>query len=115
MARRRCLVIATSQHDDRRLSPLASPVADAVELHALLGDPRRGDFESRLLVDAAAADVRRELERFFVVASAREDRILVFYSGHGVKDDDGNLYLTATTRTSTCCTPRPSRPASSTT
>ncbi|MGD9997088.1 MAG: caspase family protein [Ilumatobacteraceae bacterium] len=92
--RRRSLIIATASHDDARLTPLSSPAADAVEVHSLLADPRRGDFDSRLLVDASAAQVRRELERFVVAEVDRRDLILVFYSGHGVKDDDGNLYLT---------------------
>jgi uncharacterized caspase-like protein len=39
--------------------------------------------------------VRREIETFFANRK-RDDLLLLYFSGHGVKDDDGRLYLATT-------------------
>jgi hypothetical protein len=89
--RRLALVIATTEYDDARLDRLAAPLADALELGRLLGS--NGGFDVESLVNAEAQTVQRRLERFCKAGRQRNDTLFVYVTGHGVKDDDGNLYF----------------------
>ncbi len=89
--RRLAMVVATTEYDDARLARLAAPLSDALELARTLGD--HGTFEVESLVNAEAQTVQRRLERFCKAGRQRSDLLLVYLTGHGVKDDDGNLYF----------------------
>ncbi|HAJ61991.1 MAG TPA: Clp protease [Cyanobacteria bacterium UBA8543] len=58
-----------------------------------------GDFdEVRPLIDPDPQEMGTAIEKLFGEGS-RDDLLLLFFSGHGVKDESGNLYLaTRTTR-----------------
>ena len=85
------MVVATTEYDDARLARLAAPLSDALELARTLGE--YGTFEVESLVNAEAQTVQRRLERFCKAGRQRSDLLLVYLTGHGVKDDDGNLYF----------------------
>jgi uncharacterized caspase-like protein len=91
--RRLALVIATTEYDDHRLARLAAPLSDALRLAHVLGDPEKGAFVVETLVNAEAQTVQRRLERFCKADRRHDDMVLVYLTGHGVKDDDGNLYF----------------------
>ncbi|MCI0544449.1 MAG: caspase family protein [Actinobacteria bacterium] len=89
--RRLALLVATTEYDDIRLDRLAAPLEDALELARVLRD--RGGFEVETLINAEAQTVQRRVERFCKTDRSRDDLLLLYLTGHGVKDDDGNLYF----------------------
>jgi uncharacterized caspase-like protein len=92
VSRRLALVIANSQFRDQALRQLHAPGRDAAALTRVLADPAVGGFEVRELIDRPSHEVRREIEVFFA-NRRRDDLLLLYYSGHGLKSDDGRLYL----------------------
>lgn len=109
--RRLALLVATDSYEDPGLSRLVSPAADVEALASVLADPDVAGFEVTTLVNephhrvgAAVGDLLRDRRR--------DDLTLLYFTGHGLKDDAGRLYLATTdTRGTTCCSPRwrPSR------
>ena len=91
---RSALIIATSTYSDPRLATLAGPAKDAAALKGVLGAEDIGGFEVKTLLNARSAAIREGLEAFFT-GRAREDLLLVSVSCHGLKDDDGQLFLAA--------------------
>ena len=93
-AQRSALIVATSQYEDSRLSALEGPALDAEALQGVLSDAEIGGFDVHLAVDSRVDALRRTLESFFA-DRGRDDLLLVHFSCHGLKDDDGQLYLAA--------------------
>jgi hypothetical protein len=89
------LIIANNDYDDERLRSLTSPQSDASALSHVLGDPQIGDFAVQTVMNQPHYVVRREIDGFFRNRT-RDDLLLLYFSGHGVKDEDGNLYLATT-------------------
>jgi Caspase domain len=89
---RHALLIASSRFKDARLASLASPPVDAAELAAVLRDPAIGGFEVEILTNANSGELRLAIESFFA-AAARDDLLLFYTSGHGIKDERGRLYF----------------------
>ena len=93
----RALLIANSTfpNDAHNLLDLEGPRNDAALLRTALCDDRYGMFPVdavRLVVERTSSEVRSEAEDFFRSAE-RGDTLLVYYSGHGVLDVTGNLFL----------------------
>ncbi|MFG1964827.1 caspase family protein [Nonomuraea sp. NPDC049028] len=65
---------------------------DAEALTRVLGDPAIGDFEVRTLVNEPTPVVTDAIEDFFADRDP-DDLLLLHFSGHGVKDDSGDLYF----------------------
>ena len=70
------------------------PASDARALAVVLRDPGVGGFEVRTLLDEPAHVVNLAVEEFFADRRA-DDLLLVHFSGHGIKDQDGELYFAA--------------------
>ena len=92
--KRSALVVATSEYEDARLAPLAGPAQDAEALEKVLASAEIGGFDVQLALNAQHDNLRTTLEGFFS-DRGRDDLLLVHFSGHGLKDDDGQLYLAA--------------------
>jgi uncharacterized caspase-like protein len=93
MGRKLALVIGNSEYDDASLARLITPSEDVNDLAALLRSPDVGGFDEVLaLVNEAATSVRKAIARLFKEKSP-DDLLLLYFSGHGVLDDQGHLYL----------------------
>ena len=92
MADRLALIIANSDFEDEKLCRLKTPIRDAEALAAVLGDPEIGDFDVTLLMDEPEPLVRRRIARLYH-RRRRSDLLLLYYSGHGIRDEHGDLYL----------------------
>ncbi len=91
---RSALIVASEEYTDPGLRQLRAPASDARALAAVLGDPGIGGFEVRTLLNEPAHVINLAVEEFF--ADRRPgDLLLMQYSGHGIKDEDGGLYLAA--------------------
>ncbi len=92
MAGKFALIIGNSQYDDATLKGLQAPDADARALAEVLGDAAIGGFEVRTLINESSFKIIEEIESFF--ENRKSDDLLLFYfSGHGVKDQDAQLYF----------------------
>jgi outer membrane biosynthesis protein TonB len=92
--RRSALILASYDYEDPGLRMLRAPARDAEALARVLQDPEIGNFEVRTVLNQPAHVVSLAVEEFF--ADRRPDDLLVLhFSGHGVKDDSGELYFAA--------------------
>ena len=95
--RYRALLIGNSSYpaDEHNLQTLKGPVKDIAALNRALIDPGTGlfaDADVTLLPEATSTRAIRALGRFFG-AAARDDLLLVYFSGHGKLDPSGRLHL----------------------
>jgi formylglycine-generating enzyme required for sulfatase activity/uncharacterized caspase-like protein len=88
------LLIGVSEYESG-LNPLPSAVLDVDALCGVLVDPERGDFLSENITTLKNPD-RQQMEEaiYWLFHDRHKDDLLLFYfSGHGIKDDRNNLYL----------------------
>ena len=95
----RALLIGNSTFpsDPGNLQSLEGPVNDIALLRDALTDPATGMFaprDVRLLPERTMAEILLEMEQFFSGAD-RADRLLLFYSGHGLLTSTDQLLLAA--------------------
>jgi uncharacterized caspase-like protein len=90
---RYALVIGNSEYQDLKFAQLVTPSEDVNDLVAVLQSREIGGFdEVESFINRSVLEVRRAVARHF--ASKKPDDLLVLYfSGHGVRDDRGLLYL----------------------
>jgi hypothetical protein len=94
MGSRYALIVATDQYSEPGLRQLAAPARDAEALAEVLGDPGVGDFAVTVLNNEPAQEVRLAIEDFFADRD-RSDTLLLHFSGHGMKNAAGELFLAA--------------------
>ena len=93
-ATRSALIVANYTFADPALRLLRAPAQDAEALAQVLGDPDIGAFEVRSVLDQPAHEVDRAIEGFFADRTP-DDLLILHFSGHGVKDESGDLYFAA--------------------
>lgn len=87
------LIIGNNTYDDFRLAQLKTPAADSRALAKTLDDKAIGAFdEVRPLINQTETQVRRAISAF-LTNKKPDDLVLLYFSGHGVLDDRGRLYL----------------------
>ncbi|MDQ6836280.1 MAG: PASTA domain-containing protein [Actinomycetota bacterium] len=77
------------------MSQLVGPARDAQALGYVLADADIGDFTVDSLVNEPSYKVEQAIEAFFGNAK-REDLLLLYFSGHGLKDQSGQLHFAMT-------------------
>jgi uncharacterized caspase-like protein len=93
MAGKFALIVGNSRYNDDSLGRLKAPEIDVHELESVLKSPEVGHFdEVATLLNQDCASVRRAIARFYDQRQ-RDDLLLLYFSGHGVKDEQGHLYL----------------------
>ena len=93
MGRKFALIIGNSQYQDPRLAQLVTPQEDVNDLAAILRASDIGGFdEVKTLVNESDANIRLSLEDFFA-DKLPDDLLVIYFSGHGVRDEQGLLYL----------------------
>ena len=92
MSDRYALIIASYEYQDPELRQLVAPAHDAEALARVLQNPDIGDFQVQTLLNEPSYKVSQAIETFFT-DRRRDDLLLLFFSGHGVKDEDGHLYF----------------------
>ncbi|MGY3682248.1 caspase family protein [Streptomyces sp. TE33382] len=83
--------------DPNGLPALNGPRDDVAQLRQVLTDAQVGLFDStdlETLADHGIQDVREAVDELFTKAK-RGDVVLLYYSGHGLLDERGTLYLCA--------------------
>ncbi|MEV4315784.1 caspase family protein [Actinocrispum sp. NPDC049592] len=93
--KRTALLLVTDTYAEKAFGDLQAPQADAESLESVLSDPDIGGYEVETLTNAPSHEVRRRLNQVFAEAS-RDDLVLIYVSGHAVKDESGRLQLATT-------------------
>ncbi|MCP4541177.1 MAG: SUMF1/EgtB/PvdO family nonheme iron enzyme [Chloroflexi bacterium] len=93
--RRLALIIASHKYQDPDLRQLVAPTQDAKVLARVLQDPAIGGYEVQSLLNEPSHKVTQAIEAFFIERK-RDDLLLLYFSGHGIKDEDGQLYFSTT-------------------
>jgi uncharacterized caspase-like protein len=92
---RSALIIAADTYSDAGLKRLHAPAGDARVLGEVLHDPAIGGFEVQTMHNKPAHVVNLAVEEFFDDRRS-DDLLLLHFSCHGVKDEDGDLYFAMT-------------------
>lgn len=89
------LLIGVSEYQPG-LNPIPAAVRDIEAMQRVLLDSGMGDFsEAKLLTNPDKTKIETETESLFSHCT-KDDLVLLFFSGHGIKDDRGRLYFAAT-------------------
>ena len=87
------LIIGNDRYDDPKLAQLKTPAADSQALARILGNASIGSFDEVMpLINQSETKVRRAISQF-LAGKKPDDLVLLYFSGHGVLDDRGRLYL----------------------
>nr|VFK27687.1 MAG: Uncharacterized protein, contains caspase domain [Candidatus Kentron sp. MB]VFK33055.1 MAG: Uncharacterized protein, contains caspase domain [Candidatus Kentron sp. MB]VFK75713.1 MAG: Uncharacterized protein, contains caspase domain [Candidatus Kentron sp. MB] len=89
------LLIGVSQYPEGALRPLPAALPDARALRSVLINPNMGGFPRdnvTLLENPDRVDMESAIERLFADRE-RDDLTLLYFSGHGIKDDTSQLYF----------------------
>jgi uncharacterized caspase-like protein len=87
------LIIANTEYKDPKLAKLAAPANDAEALARVLQSPELAAFEEvKTLINETEPKTRRTIAEFFVNRHT-DDLLLLYFSGHGIRDEHGRLYL----------------------
>ncbi|MBT9548654.1 MAG: caspase family protein [Candidatus Sericytochromatia bacterium] len=87
--------IGTFKHSQFGLNKLNSVANDVSAMERVLGNPEIGGFDVKKLIDVDFSLLQEEIAEFFS-KSSKEDVKLLYFSGHGILDDNGKLYFAAT-------------------
>jgi len=86
------LLVGVSQYGPG-FNQLPAAVNDVQAMQRVLLHPDMGDFDKVMpLIDPDPQEMGTAIENLFG-DGRRDDLLLLFFSGHGVKDESGNLYL----------------------
>lgn len=86
------LIIANYEFYDPEIGSLAAPKNDAENLYDVLSNPNIGAFEATKLINENSITVKKAIYSFFTERK-KDDTLLLYYTGHGIKGDDANLYF----------------------
>ncbi|MEO7838497.1 MAG: caspase family protein [Anaerolineales bacterium] len=93
MASKFALVIANTEYTDPGLAQLTAPGRDAKELGRVLDSPDICSFDDVItLINENASKVGETIDYFFSLKKP-DDLLIMYFSGHGVRDENGSLYL----------------------
>jgi hypothetical protein len=93
MSARLALIIANTEYTDPGLARLTSPGKDAKEFARVLDSPEICGFDDvTILFNETTSQVNEAIDYFFSLKKP-DDLLLLYFSGHGVRDEYGSLYL----------------------
>ena len=93
MPKKIALLIGVSEYGEG-IPPLSSALNDVEAMQRVLLNPSLGGFDQvERLLNPDQTQMRRAIQKLFREA-AKDDLVLLFFSGHGITNDDGHLYLT---------------------
>ena len=93
MSSKYALIIANSEYTDPKLAQLSAPGKDAEAFAQLLKAPDLASFDQVItLINHTSYEARSAIARF-LRDKKPEDLLLLYFSGHGVRDEQGRLFL----------------------
>jgi hypothetical protein len=86
------LIIGVSDYEPG-LTPLPGAAKDINEMQQVLQHPEVGGFDDIKMLSNPEPLVMQEAIEALFSDRAKDDLVLLFFSGHGIKDDNGKLHL----------------------
>ncbi len=92
MSRKVALLIGVSEYGEG-IPSLSAPRNDVTAMKQVLENPKMGGFdEVTILPDPDLAEMQKAVQQIFASRS-KDDLVLLFFSGHGITDDNNKLYF----------------------
>ncbi|MEO8356021.1 MAG: caspase family protein [Chloroflexota bacterium] len=93
MSGKYALIIGNTEYIDPGLTQLTAPGKDAEDFARVLKDQNIGSFDMvTVLVNEPSTSVIEAIDEFFDQKKP-DDMLVLYFSGHGIKDEIGSLYL----------------------
>src|ERR1044071_3623589 len=90
---RSALIIANTEYIDPGLAQLTAPGKDAEDFARVLKDQNLCGFDQvKVLLNQLSSSVIEAIDEFFDQKKP-DDMLVLYFSGHGVRDELGSLYL----------------------
>ena len=90
------LIIANTEYTDPTLAKLSAPGRDAEDFARVLKDKDIGGFDKvQILFNQPEAAARESIDELFDQKKT-DDLLVLYFSGHGIRDEAGALYLAVT-------------------
>ena len=87
------LIIGNTEYNDPGLAQLTAPGKDAEDFARVLRDKEIGAFDNvNILLNQSSSTVNEAIDEFFDQKKP-DDLLVLYFSGHGVRDELGALYL----------------------
>lgn len=93
--KRLALLIVTDDYADLKLKSLHAPEADGNSLANVLKDKAIGNYDVQLIVNEPHYQVLEHIEASLKECN-RNDLVILYFSGHGIKDQYGHLFFAMT-------------------
>ena len=92
MPRKVALLIGVSEYGEG-IPSLSAPRNDVTAMKRVLENPKMGGFDDvTILPDPDLAEMQKAVQQVFASRS-KDDLVLLFFSGHGITDDNNKLYF----------------------
>lgn len=93
MSGKYALIIANTEYTDSGLSQLTAPGKDAEEFARVLGEKEICGFDHvDVLLNKFSSTIIEAIDKFYSQKNLN-DLLVLYFSGHGVRDEFGSLYL----------------------
>jgi formylglycine-generating enzyme required for sulfatase activity len=93
MSGKYALIIGNTDYIDSGLAQLSAPGKDAEDFARVLKDPNICAFDDvKVLLNEFSSSVIEKIDEFFDQRKT-DDLLVLYFSGHGVRDEFGSLYL----------------------
>lgn len=88
------LLIGVSEYESQKINNLSGVVKDIEAMQRILQNLDIGGFkEVKILFSADSDTMRSEIEQLFMEKCQKDDVVLLYFSGHGYRHEDGNLFF----------------------
>jgi hypothetical protein len=88
------LLIGASEYESEKINNLFGVVKDIEAMQRVLQNSGIGGFdEVKFLSNPDSDTMRSEIEQLFMEKCQKDDVVLLYFSGHGYRNEDGNLFF----------------------
>ncbi|WP_225895734.1 caspase, EACC1-associated type [Dendronalium phyllosphericum] len=90
------LLIGVSEYQSQEINQLPGVVKDIQAMQLILQNPEIGGFyEVKFLLNPDSITMQSEIEQLFMERCQKDDIVMLYFSGHGYRHEDGNLFFIA--------------------
>ncbi|BAY90413.1 MULTISPECIES: caspase, EACC1-associated type [unclassified Tolypothrix] len=88
------LLIGASEYESQKINNLSGVVKDIEAMQRVLQNSGIGGFdEVKFLSNPDSDTMRSEIEQLFMEKCQKDDVVLLYFSGHGYRHEDGSLFF----------------------
>ncbi|MDZ7959268.1 MAG: GUN4 domain-containing protein [Aulosira sp. DedQUE10] len=88
------LLIGASEYESQKINNLSGVVKDIEAMQRVLENLEIGGFkEVKVLLSPDSQVMLSEIEQLFMEKCQKDDVVLLYFSGHGYRHEDGNLFF----------------------